>query len=78
MARARKDTKSKKPKVSASTKGKPRMKGKPRTVRLTKEDETWVNEQPHPQGFTGVLSDAIRYYREHKDAQRQALLEAVA
>lgn len=52
-------------------------RSRPRTVRLTIEDERWVSAQPHPHGFTGVVSDAIRFYREHKDAVRRQLLEAV-
>lgn len=53
-------------------------KGRPRTVRLPHDDDTWVDAQPHPQGFSGVISDAVRLYRENKDAQRKALLEAVS
>lgn len=52
-------------------------KSRPRTVRLPYDDETWVDSQGHPQGFSGVLVDAVRFYREHKDEQRKALLGAV-
>ena len=54
-----------------------RTKSRPRTVRLSHEDERWVDTQPHPQGFSGVVSDAVKFYREHVDAQRRQLLEAV-
>ncbi len=70
MAQAKKGKKTKK--VSSGT------KSRPRTVRLPFDDERWVDEQIHPQGFSGVLSDAVRFYREHKDSQRRALLEAVS
>lgn len=53
-------------------------KGRPRTVRLSHDDESWVDGQEHPEGFTGVIVDAVRFYREHKDQQRRALLEAVS
>jgi len=52
-------------------------KSRPRTVRLAHEDERWVDAQPHPQGFSGVISDAVKFYREHADARRRQLLEAV-
>lgn len=52
-------------------------KSRPRTVRLPHEDAAWVDEQEHPAGFSGVLADAVRFYREHTDMQRRKLLEAV-
>lgn len=52
-------------------------KSRPRTVRLPHDDEKWVDEQEHPDGFTGVVADAVKFYREHTDAQRRRLLEAV-
>lgn len=53
-------------------------KGRPRTVRLPHADEDWVDAQAHPQGFSGVLTDAVQHYREFKDEQRRTLLEAVS
>jgi hypothetical protein len=52
-------------------------KSRPRTVRLSHEDERWVDSQTHPRGFSGVISEALRFYREHKDVQRRQLLEAI-
>lgn len=52
-------------------------KGRPRTVRLSVDDEAWVDEQTHPQGFSGVLGDAVRFYREAKDERHRELLRAV-
>jgi len=52
-------------------------KSRPRTLRLSHDDERWVSAQSHPQGFSGVLSEAVRFYREHKDTARKQLLEAV-
>ncbi len=51
-------------------------KGRPRTVRLSHDDERWVDEQP--EGFTAVVEEAVKLYREHKDAQRRQLLESVS
>lgn len=53
-------------------------KSRPRTVRLPVDDEAWVDEQSHPQGFSGVLVDAVRHYRAQRDETRKALLEAVS
>ncbi len=52
-------------------------KSRPRTVRLTHEDERWVDAQSHPRGFSGVMGEALRFYREHKDVQHRQLLEAI-
>lgn len=51
-------------------------KSRPRTVRLSHDDERWVDEQPGD--FTSVINAAVKLYREHKDAQRKQLLEAVS
>lgn len=50
---------------------------RPRTVRLPHSDVQWVDEQTHPRGFSGVITEAVRLYREHTDTQRKKLLEAV-
>lgn len=52
-------------------------KSRPRTVRLPHADALWVDEQAHPAGFSGVIAEAVKLYREHTDAQRRKLLEAV-
>lgn len=52
-------------------------KSRPRTIRLPHDDERWVDEQEHKDGFSGVVADAVRFYREHIDVQRRKLLEAV-
>jgi len=51
-------------------------KSRPRTVRLTHSDEKWVDEQDHPNGFSGVIADAVRFYREQRDDARRKLLES--
>lgn len=53
---------SKKPKVATT-------KQRPRTVRLELEDERWVDGQTHPDGFSGVLRDAVSFYRKFKEQQ---------
>lgn len=57
------------------------LKGVPRTVRLDREDERWVDQQPHVDGFSGVVRDAVRFYRASRDQQdieqRNKLLKAV-
>lgn len=56
-------------------------KGRPRTLRLDKEDDRWVDQQKHADGFSGVMGDAIKLYRrikdEQSDTQRARLLESV-
>lgn len=59
-------------------KSRPVLKGRPRTVRLSLEDDRWVDQQTHPEGFTGILCEAVRFYREHKDQERRTILEAIA
>ena len=57
--------------------GKQAAMSRPRTVRLPHGDAQWVDEQNHPQGFSGVIAAAVKLYREHTDTQRKKLLEAV-
>lgn len=56
-------------------------KQRPRTIRLEKDDERWVDQQPHPDGFSGVVREAVKFYRKFRDeqtnAQRSALLGSV-
>jgi hypothetical protein len=52
---------------------------RPRTFRLLGEDEAWVLELAarHPRGMSGVVTDALHFYRGHIDVQRRQLLESV-
>lgn len=55
-------------------------KGRPRTIRLEKDDERWINQQSHPEGFSGVLREAVKFYRKSREetsAQRSVLLGSV-
>lgn len=77
-AMARSTGKKNKKVVKETAKESTGAKGRPRTVRLTHDDELWVSEQAHPQGFSGVLGEAVRHYRAYKDETRKALLGAVS
>lgn len=70
--------------LNGGSKKKPKAKstlGDPRTVRLDKEHERWVDQQPHVDGFSGVVRDAVKFYRASQDQQdqeqRNKLLRAV-
>lgn len=69
------------PKPKPKKKATSGTKSRPRTVRLPHDDEHWVDSlvevERHPQGFSGVMSDAVRFYRAHKDRERQTVLEAI-
>lgn len=58
-------------------KGKSTPKQRPRTVRLEKDDERWIEQQAHPDGFSGVVREAVKFYRKSTSEQRKALLGAV-
>ncbi len=66
--------------TSTKKKGKA-TKQRPRTIRLEKDDERWIEQQPHPDGFSGVVREAVKFYRKSKDEQtseqRKALLGSV-
>lgn len=51
-------------------------KARPRTVRLSRDDDRWVDEQP--EGFTAVIESAVRLYRQHRDNMERQLLDSVS
>lgn len=55
----------------------PKGKGRPRTVRLDKEDERWVDAQKHSKGFSGIVNEAVKLYRRIRDEQDNQLVESV-
>jgi len=71
-----------KPKKKAPEKTEPLdTMSSPRTIRLPRDDEQWLESlakaENHPKGFTGVMRDAVKFYRAHKDRERQIVLEAI-
>lgn len=61
--------------------GRPRKVGRPRTVRLPVEEEKWADEHVEStkdqRGFSGLVTDALRFYRGHVEAKGRLILDAI-
>lgn len=49
------------------------LKAKPTTVRFEKPLDEWLKARAaeHPDGQSGIVNDAVRYFKEHLEEQPQ-------
>lgn len=61
--------------------GRPRRVGRPHTIRLPVEDEQWVEavlaRTKDPRGFTGLVTEALRFYRARVEEKQSLIVEAL-